>query len=120
MRTDEAQLFRILGWSVQGDLGPFTFYTSQRKGLVWFPKAPPKTPPTASQIHQRNKFRIAAACWTGLTQDQRNNWTLAAHRANLAITGYNFFIFYMTKGTDAHVQTIERQSALSLLPLWTD
>jgi len=88
-------------------------------GLVWFPKAPPKTPPTPDQVHNRNKFKIAAATWNNLLPQQRADWTLAAKRANLAITGYNFFVFYMTKGTDAHVQTIQRQAALPLLPLWT-
>lgn len=105
---------------MQGDLGPFTFYTSKRKGLVWFLKAPPKKPPTASQVHQRNKYRIAAECWNALTQQQRRNWTRAAHDANLSITGYNFFIFYITKGTESYVQTIERQTGIVLLPLWTE
>lgn len=120
MRTSEPQLFRILGWNVQGDLGDYTFYTSKRKGLVWFLKAPPTKPPTAGQVHQRNKFRIAAECWQALSSQQRANWTTAGHAANLSITGYNFFIFYLTKGTRAHVETIENQTGIILLPLWTE
>lgn len=120
MRTSEAQLFRILGWNVQGDLGPYTFYTNKRMGLVWFLKAPPKKPLTASQVHQINKFRIAASAWNALSAQQRDDWRRAAIRANLSITGYNFFIFYLTKGTDAYVQTVERQTAIPLLPLWTE
>ncbi len=119
MKTSQTLLYRVLGWNIQGDLGPWTFYTSQRKGLVWFLKAPPKTPPTVSQVHQRNKFRIAAVCWNKLTPQQREDWRIACLQANLAISGYNFFVFYLTNGTDAHVQTIERQSHRTLLPLWT-
>jgi len=116
MKT-QSSILRYLGWNTQGDLGPWTFYTSKRKGLVWFIKAPPLEPPSPMQIHQRNKFRLVAATWRSLSAEQRNNWSLAARRAHLQITGYNLFTYYLTRNDPAVVRTIEQQSRVDLLPL---
>ena len=55
----DTSILRYLGFNTQGDLGPWTFYTSKRKGLVFFAKAPPLEPPSLMQNHKRNKFRLA-------------------------------------------------------------
>lgn len=116
MKADSLILHQ-LGFHVTGDLGPFTFYTSRLKGLVWFPRSPPLEPPSPLQIHQRNKFRRAARLWHGLDPSRRNQWKVACQRANLAITYYNFFVYYVTTNDVAAVETIEQQSGLNLLPL---
>lgn len=119
MRIDEPLLFRVLGWNTQGDLGPYTFYTSKRQGLVWFPKSPPKKPPSSDQVHQRNRFRAAAAAWRSLPQPQREAWELASKRAHLSCHGYNLFVYYQLRKDVAAIRTIERQTGVTLLPLWT-
>lgn len=114
-RTED--LLRFLGYNHMGDLGPWTFYTSKRKGIVWFAKAPPLEPPSILQTHQRNKFRLAGYAWRSLDEEFRQRWLLAARRANLAISGYNLFIYWLLTNDDAAVHTVERQSQLNLIPL---
>lgn len=116
MKLDRT-ILRFLGYHATGDLGDFTFYTSKRKGLVWFVKSPPLEPPSPLQVHQRNKFRLVGYLWRSLTPQQRQNWTLTQDRANLAITGYNLFTYYITTGDAPTIHTVERQARLDLIPL---
>lgn len=116
MRRNE-DILRFLGFNTQGDLGPWTFYTSKRKGLVFFQKAPPLEPPSRKQIHQRNKFRLTAMIWRGLAQQQRDDWNQAALTARLQITGYNLFTYYVTRNDVAAITTVEQQANIQLLPL---
>lgn len=111
------QLYHWLGWSTQGDLGPFTFYTNKRKGLVWFPRSPPKCPPSQLQVRQRNAFRLAAEVWDQIPTEHRRKWDQAARRAHLSITGYDLFIYWCTTNDTPAVNTVEHQSQLTLLPL---
>ncbi len=115
MRVDE-KILRMLGTHVTGDFGPYTFYTSRRSGVVWYPRAPALQPPTPLQIHWRNKFRLAGFLWRGLEPSQRADWLSADRKANLSITGYNLFTYYVLSGDDASIHTIERQTGLNLIP----
>lgn len=115
MLTDQ-KLLRQLGIHVTGDLGPWTFYTSRLKGLVWFPRSPPLVPASPLQVHQRNKFRRAARLWHSLTPQMRDDWKTATQRANLAITYYNLFVYFVTTDDVAAINTIEQQSSINLLP----
>lgn len=110
-------LLRFLGFNTQGDLGPWTFYTSKRKGLIFFQKSPPLEPPSRKQIHQRNKFRLTGMIWRSLTPDQRDAWSRAAVAARLQITGYNLFTYYVTRNDLAVINSVERVSHIQLLPL---
>ncbi len=110
-------ILKFLGFNTQGDLGPWTFYTSKRKGLVFFVKSPPLEPPSPKQVHQRNKFRVVGFMWRSLTPQQRKDWELAALAAHLQITGYNLFTYYVLKDGELVVQTVEAQSGITLLPL---
>lgn len=116
MKLDQT-ILHFLGWNASGDLGPWTFYTSKRKGLVWFLRSPPLSPPSPLQTHQRNKFRITAYIWRSLSPQQRARWNEAQYRANLSVTGYNLFTYYITTGDAPAVETIERQTGLKLIPL---
>lgn len=110
-------LLKLLGFNTQGDLGPWTFYTSKRKGLVFFQKAPPTKPPSFLQVHQRNKFRLTAMLWRWLTPQQRKNWELVSKRLSLRITGYNLFTYYVVTGDEAAIETVQTQAGIDLLPL---
>lgn len=106
----------LLGRNLTGDLGPFTIYTSRRAGTVWFLKSPPQKPPNLNQIHQRNRFRMAARAWKALTQETRDAWNLACRRSGLYVHGYNLWIFWQLRRLRPHLATIEHQSGIQLLP----
>lgn len=108
---------RVMGWNSQGDLGPWTFYTDRRKGLVYFVKSPPLEPPSILQSSIRNSIRLAAYTWRSLSAAQRADWMLAARRARLKIHGYNLFVFWILRKEDAAIRTIERLTHLKLIPL---
>ena len=114
MAHDLGKESRWLGMYITGDVGPLTFYTSQRAKLVAFPRAPPLHPPSALQEHFRESFSNAAASWRSLSDAERTNWTEAARRCNLAISGYNVFCWYWRKRDRDAINTLERQSGLTL------
>jgi len=85
-------IFPLLGLLVQGDLGPWTCWTKPRRRIVVFLSAPPKTPATFDQKHQRNKWVADSIIWQALNAGEREQWRLAATRANLRVTGFNLFM----------------------------
>lgn len=110
-------LVRFMGINSQGDLGPWTFYTDKRKGLVYFVKAPPLEPPSLLQESIRNSIRLAAYTWRSLSEETQRDWELASKRAHLSITGYNLFVFWLLRHEDAAIHTIERLTNIKLIPL---
>lgn len=114
MNLKNENLLRFLGFNTQGDLGPWTFYTSKDKGLVWFVKSPPLEPPSFLQFHQRNLFRAAARVWHGFSQSQRNAWLDAAESALLAVHGYNIFTYFQVTSDGSFIPTLERITGISL------
>ena len=116
MRADN-RLLRFLGFRTQGDLGPWTFYTSKRHGLVWFAKSPPLEPPSDLQTHRRNQFRLIASVWRTLSRDQKNRWKTLAARARLQITYYDLFVYYIKTNDRACIRTLENQTKVTVLPL---
>lgn len=109
------QLYHLMGFNPTGDLGPFTFYTKKNGTIVFFLKAPPKTPPTFHQTRQHNLWKAAAIQWQHIAPEIRANWTLTQQRAHLGITGYNLFIYWSTTGDLAAIKTIQHQTGLQLL-----
>lgn len=105
----------VIGLRPTGDLGPLTGYTSKRGKGVWFIKAPPTKPPTDTQRHQRNAFRLAAMAWNELDTSAKAAWNSAQHLAHLNITGYNLFIYWQLTKDRATIQTVEHQAALELI-----
>lgn len=115
MNLSHANLLKVAGLTVTGDIGPYTFYTTKRKAKVAFIKAPPKTPPSSLQIHRRNQFRLAGMAWKSLTDVQRSDWHEATRRAGLKITAFNLFLhWHTTKDLDV-IRTVEQQSGIDLL-----
>lgn len=115
MITTDSPLLTFLGFAPTGDLGGLTGYTSKRRRPVWYLKAPPKTPPTCWQLHQRNRWRVYGWAWTSLTEQQRSNWTRAAQLARLKISGINLFFWYQHTHDRAVIRTVEHQSGVNLI-----
>jgi len=111
----KTKTLNLLGLRPTGDLGPLTGYTSKRGKPVWFLKAPPTSPPTGWQIHQRNLFRQIARHWRELPADVRADWQEAARLAHLNITGYNLFVYFHTSRDRDAIATIEHQTGIQLL-----
>lgn len=115
VRTLPPAFFQYLGTTTNGDYGPFTMYRSKRGKLVFFPKTWPKDPATYNQTLNRNRWRHAGQRWRDLEPATRALWKQLGKRANLTISGYNLFIFYMMgKGTKA-VDTLQRNTGIDVL-----
>ncbi len=115
MKLDKPSLLQFLGWSTQGDFGPWTFYTTKKHKLVFFLKAPPTTPPSYLQIHQRSKFRLVAQFWQRLSAAQRADWETVTQVLHLNLTGYDLFTWYYTVGDRPTLATIERLANRTLI-----
>jgi hypothetical protein len=113
-----ARLFipRILGLFASGDLGPCTFYTGRRHQIVFFLRAPPKTPATYLQIRIRDRWRLAATAWKAADTPTRQRWRDATRLANLHITPYNLWVWYHVTQDRQTLATIERQTGVTLEP----
>jgi hypothetical protein len=114
MQQARPSSWTFLGLKIQGDLGPFTCYTSKRGRVVWYLKAPPTTPPTDTQIAQRNAFRYAAAAWNAFAAEERAQWETAAKRACLRITGYDLCTYYFLTEDNATLETLEHQTGRTI------
>lgn len=88
---------KLLAWNIQGDVGPFTCYTSTRKKIVYFLRAPPLTPASPAQRVLRDRFVEAANAWQLLSNEQREQWQTTCDRASLVCTGYNLFTWFFLK-----------------------
>ena len=115
MKPMPPSIFQFLGYLTNGDVGPWTFYTSVRHKLVFFPKTWPKDPATYHQTLYRNRWRHAALRWNELDASTKSLWELASKRSHLTITGYNLFIFYILGNHTRFIQTVERLSSLDLI-----
>jgi hypothetical protein len=96
MKRTGPDTYRWIGFHLQGDLGPYTLYTTRRGKTVAYPRSPPTTPTTPRQQRLRNSWRVAAALWTQTTPADRAAWETAARAANYRLTGYNLFVHTIT------------------------
>lgn len=106
----------LIGLQPTGDLAGLTAYTNRRGRIIWFPKSPPKCPPTDNQIRQRMRWTLIAHAWTQLTQEKRDAWNLACRRAHLYMHGYHLWVWWSSHQYLPTIRTIERQSGITLLP----
>jgi len=114
MAHQKTRGFNILGVSVQGDLGGITYYTSARRQLVAFAKAPPLNPPSPKQIAIRSVWSDAAEAWRNLTDEQRETWYQLDKRLRMRLTAYNIWIWFYRSRDEEQLQTIERKAGLTL------
>lgn len=115
MIAPDERALSFLGFRPTGDLADLTCYTSKRRKVVWFLKAPPTKPPTIHQQSQRNAFRMVALAWQGMTEAQRQQWSLAEKRGCLSITAYNLFTWWCLRADANPIRTIERQTNTTLI-----
>jgi hypothetical protein len=113
MAQSMAPLIKFLGFNSQGDLGPYTVYTSRSKRLVFFPRAPPLVPASIEQRTQRAKFSAGALMWKSLSQATRDKWTALGRAAGLRITGFNLFTYAQATGDWAAVQTLIARTGIN-------
>lgn len=111
------RLYTCLGFVIWGDLGPTTIYRNHRGKVVFFPKTWPDKPASEAQAIQRQRFVDAAAAWRNLSQSSHRNWETATRRASLCMNGIDLFTHWFLKGDDAAIETLERQTKTTLLPL---
>lgn len=114
MAFQEPDAVRLWGWNVQGDIGPLTIYTSRRRQVVVFDKAPPLEPASYTQLVMRNRWRLAARAWQALTASNRSAWEEATQKGKLMLTGYNLWIWWITKQQRGALETIVRQTGVNL------
>jgi hypothetical protein len=115
MRLLEPKLFRFLGFSTQGDLGPWTFYTSRRGALVFFRRITHIDSTSELQLISRHAFSAAARAWMTFSKDTKALWERASKKAGLRITGYNLYVYWFCTDDRAAIATIEHQTGINLL-----
>lgn len=114
MRTIPPSIWQFIGILTNGDLGPYTFYTSRRKRLVVFPKTWPKDPATYHQTLNRDRWRHAALRWKGIGQSTRTAWTELATAANCNVSGYNLFMHYILGKGSLTIRTLQQNTGINV------
>jgi len=109
-----AWIKHLIAFTLQGDIGGLTTYTSKRGKHVAFPLAPPRVPESARQANQRERFKSAATKWAALTPAQRLIWLRAARLTNLSISGWNLFLATLLRQDTSYALTISRATGLQL------
>lgn len=104
----------LLGLLTWGDLGPFTFYRSRFNTLVFYPKAPPKEPPSPLQQFHRHRWRLAAADWRELPPETRQLWLALATKAHARVGGFSLYIAAWCSHDLRWLDTLRRQTAINV------
>ena len=115
MKTIPPSIWQFIGVLTNGDLGPYTFYTSRRKRLVVFLKTWPKDPATYNQTLNRDRWRHASVRWKALDQSTRTAWSDLGRAANCNVSGYNLFIHYITGKGLLTIRTLQRNTGINVL-----
>jgi hypothetical protein len=112
--TPDKRTISVLGLVIWGDLGDLTIYRARSGKVVTFTKTWPKCPPSPAQQQHRARWLLAIHDWGRLTNDQREQWKLAAARASLCATGYNAFIHFHMSPDAQSLATLARQTGTTL------
>lgn len=105
-----------LGLIVSGDVDGLTIYTDRHGRKVAYPKAPPKEPPTISQVNLRERFRLAQAQYMALSPAGRADWEQISVRSGICMTGQNLLIHVAMKHSLALLDTLMNQTGVSVAP----
>jgi hypothetical protein len=111
-------LLAISGLTLQGDVAGLTTYTSKRRRIVFFPQAPPLSPPTWYQSYQRQLFANAATAWSLLTQAERNDYMTSCRFVAARITGYNLWMKISMTRDDQDAVAVEAKTGIPLARPW--
>lgn len=114
MRTIPPSIWQFIGVLTNGDLGPYTFYTSHRKRLVVFPKTWPKDPATYNQTLNRDRWRHAAIRWKALSESTKSAWNDLSRKGNCTVTGYNLFLHYIVGKGSGTIETLQRNTGIDV------
>ncbi len=106
----------LLGLVVSGDIDGLTIYSDRHNRKICYPKAPPKEPPTVSQVGHRNRFRLAQAQYMELSLADRADWEDLSCRASLSLTGQNLLIHVAMQHTFSFLDTMMRQTGITVTP----
>jgi hypothetical protein len=104
----------LIAMRISGDLAGYTYYQTRRGQTVGYPAAPPKEPPTPSQLAQRQRFRDAAANWQALSQAHRDAWERMSLRCHLMATGYDCWIHFSLTGNERELAALARRGSEDL------
>lgn len=115
MKTTLDSYMCFIGLRIQGDLGPYTCYRSSRRGVIWYPKAPPLKPPSDLQADQRDKWKDQIEDWTELPDAERQAWKDLADKGHIHMTGMNLYLWWRSSFDDAVIHTLERQTGITVL-----
>jgi hypothetical protein len=115
MKTQVTGLLNFFGVIIQGDFADITCYRSKNGTLIWFPKAPPRKPPSELQIDQRDKWSDIIENWVELPQATRDKWELVCQRESLWISGINLYIWWRCSLDDSIIHTLERHTGITLI-----
>lgn len=115
VKTIPPSIFQFLGINTNGDVGPYTMYTSHRKRLVVFLKTWPKQPATYAQTLYRNRWRHAAFRWNSLSTSTQDDWNKLSYLGHCTVTGYNLFMFYILGNGDDVIKTLQHQTGVDVI-----
>ncbi len=104
----------LLGFTVSGDIGGLTAYTDRFGKKVFYPKSPPKEPPTAMQVVVRTAFKNAQAEYSAKPPSVKYDWECLANRANLCMTGQNLYIHTAMVHDFDCLDTLMRQTGVTV------
>lgn len=107
-------LLFFLGFVQWGDIAELTTYRRPDGRVVVFTKTYPDKPPSPAQTAIQTRFVAAATAWRNLTLPEKRQWTLAARRASLCMSGRNLHCSAYLKVDSAALATIARQTNTTL------
>lgn len=115
MKTTLPRYLNFLGLNIQGDIDGITCYRSSRGAVIWFPRAPPKKPPSELQIWQRDRWRAILDDWLALPAATQANWMLITERASLSLHGLNLYIWWRSSQDDSIINTLQRHTGITVI-----
>lgn len=115
MHGDLPSYLTFLGINIQGDLDGITCWRSRKGGVIWYPRAPPKCPPSDLQQWHRDRWRAILDQWLALPTADRLAWLRIASAASLHMHGLNLFIWWKCARDDGPIKTLQRQTGITVL-----
>ena len=104
----------LIGLTVSGDFGDLTVYTNRFGKKVFYPRAPPDKPPSLLQVQQRQRFRNAVLAYMALTAAEKADWERITLKSSCCLTGQNLFIKVALKRQYDALETLRRQTGISV------
>lgn len=114
-RTDN-KILALLACSATGDLGPWTLYTSKRRQIVFYDRAPALSPASLVQRVMRDRWRIAGHAWSELPPSTKEAYNTLATRTRSIATGYNIWIWYQTTRDARALESLALQAGV-IIPI---